>query len=335
MATVRKRNEKWQVQVRRVGQQAVSKTFQKRSDALQWAREQEVLADKGALSVDTSILRRCTFGDLVDRYLSEITPQKKSAKAETYVLRALRKHKVCRLSLRELDPSHFAKYRDERIKTLSPTGLKREFVVLKHVLSIAQREWGIPLRQNPIANVRLDVADRRRDRRLGAGELDRLLEAFKFTRNRHLLPIALFALETAMRRGEILSMIWSDIDLVRALVTVPVAKNGYSRTIPLTVEALGILKSQKRVGDRVFPTTSNAVRLAWEKLVKRAGIDDLHFHDLRHEAISRFFERGLTVPEVASISGHRDIRMLLRYAHASSDVVQLKLAGDGSNFSQN
>jgi integrase len=117
------------------------------------------------------------------------------------------------------------------------------------------------------------------------------------------------------------------IDLIGRALLIPEAKNGYSRTIPLTNDAIAILRDG--VSDdqgRVFAISANAFRLAWERLKRRARIDDLRFHDLRHEAISGFFEKGLTVPEVALISGHRDMRMLFRYAHASREQIILKLA---------
>ena len=108
-------------------------------------------------------------------------------------------------------------------------------------------------------------------------------------------------------------------------MTILESKNGYSRTIPLTPKAYALLHDLDRVCDQVFPLTSNALKMAWGRILKIADIQDLHFHDLRHEAVSRFFDMGLTVPEVASISGHRDVRMLLRYAHANTSTLQAKL----------
>jgi integrase len=108
--------------------------------------------------------------------------------------------------------------------------------------------------------------------------------------------------------------------------TLSESKNGYSRTIPLTPKALQILTSVEPSSDQVFPTTANAVRLNWQRITQDAKIENLHFHDLRHEAISRFFERGLTLPEVSQMSGHRDARMLFRYAHADSGQLLLKLS---------
>ena len=110
-----------------------------------------------------------------------------------------------------------------------------------------------------------------------------------------------------MRRGEILAIKWDDVNLPKRWLLIPFSKNGHSRRIPLSNRAVEILEAREQTDARVFPIAANALRLSWKRLIKRAGISDLHFHDLRHEAISRFFELGLTVPEVAAISGHRDL----------------------------
>jgi integrase len=124
------------------------------------------------------------------------------------------------------------------------------------------------------------------------------------------------ALETGMRRGEILGIQTVHVDRTRRALLIPEAKNGQARTIPLTKKAMAILLSNSNSSDeRLFSISGNAFRLNWRRLGQRAKTADLRFHDLRHEAISRFFERGLTISEVALISGHKDARMLLRYVH--------------------
>jgi integrase len=203
------------------------------------------------------------------------------------------------------------------------------------MFEVARVDWMLPLRGNPLSDLSLKVKDNKRERRLREGEFDRLMQAAQKTRNPLLIPVVRLALETAMRRGEILALRFRDVDIERCTATIRESKNGYSRTIPLSSPAVAILETTIAVMDdnakahnkRLFPLSPIAVRLAWDKLTKRAKIDDLHFHDLRHEAISRFFEKGLTVPEVASISGHRDIRMLMRYAHADKTQLARKLNG--------
>ena len=121
-----------------------------------------------------------------------------------------------------------------------------------------------------------------------------------------------------MRRGEILNIKTEHIK--ERILLIPQTKNGYTRTIPLTKKALNILKSTHLP----FAYTPNALRIAWERLKRNGNIKDLHFHDLRHEAISRFFEKGLSMPEVALISGHKDVRMLFRYTHLKAHDVLKK-----------
>lgn len=193
------------------------------------------------------------------------------------------------------------------------------------MFAVARDEWGLPLRENPLNKVRLRSAPNNRERRLKDGELDRLLLATRSCRNRLIGPIVLLAIETGMRRGEILNLRWEHIQRDTSSLLIPYTKNGHSRLIPLTTGVIEILNSMPEKEARVFPISANAFRLAWERLRARAGAADLHFHDLRHEAISRFFEKGLNVREVALISGHRDPRMLFRYTHPKPQAIIEKL----------
>ncbi|MGS1094075.1 site-specific integrase [Aquamicrobium terrae] len=335
MATIRKKRDKYHVQIRRKGIAPLSKTFALLADAKEWARHQERLADRGELGPDRKELERITLGELVQRYLEEVVPSKKAADIERIMLEAFLRHKICKKRLSELTTADFASYRDERLKTITAKSLKRQLSPLSNMFEVARVDWLLPLRGNPLSDLSLKVKDNKRDRRLREGELDKLLEAGKKTRNPFLIPIVRLALETAMRRGEMLALKYRDVDIERCTAIIRESKNGYSRVIPLSSLAVALLETTMAVmsdkakaqNERIFPLTPVAVRLAWDKLTKRAKLDDLHFHDLRHEAISRFFEKGLTVPEVASISGHRDIRMLLRYAHADQGKLARKLNG--------
>ena len=335
MATIRKRNGKYQVQVRRQGYAPISKTFLKLDDAKAWARLTEVEADQIGLPVDPRVLAKTTVGMILERYRDEIVSKKRGHEVETLIVNALLRQPWCKRSLAQIDSATFAEYRDTRLRSVQPCTVKRELGILQHAFDIAAREWSIPLRANPLKPIAKPVVSNRRDRRLQKGELDRLLKAAGKTRNPFILPVVRFALETAMRRSEILALRVRDVDIERCTATIRMSKNGHARTIPLSSLAVVILETTiavmsddaKASNERIFPITALALRLAWDRLTKRAKIDDLHFHDLRHEAISRFFEKGLTVPEVASISGHRDIRMLLRYAHADKGKLAEKLNG--------
>ena len=168
---------------------------------------------------------------------------------------------------------------------------------------------------NPVDSIRIPNGIKRRERRLKKGEYEALREAVQHSKNPITWPIIEFAIETAMRRSEILSLRWENIDREYTMATLRDTKNGLKREVPLTKKAKQVIRSLPEQGEYVFPASDCAVRHAWERLVRRAGIKNLRFHDLRHEAVSRFFELGLSVPEVALISGHKDYRMLARYTH--------------------
>jgi integrase len=324
MATIRKRGDKWQVQIRRTGSRAVSKSFHIRKDAGAWARQMEVQADRSELPSDPKALQRVTLGELIQRYSDTVSVSKRTGWKERIMLRAMSRHPICLKRLSELRTEDFARYRDERLQVIKASSLRRELTPIRNLFEVARHEWGLPLRENPLANLSLDARDDKRERRLRPGELERLLQAANSSRNRYLGPIIRLAVETGMRRGEILAIRRSDIDVDRRCLLIPQTKNGHSRTIPLTTSTTALLEPF-RSEDRLFPLTANAFRLAWERLRRRAGLVDLHFHDLRHEAISLFFEQGLTAPEVALISGHRDMRMLFRYTHPVREQILAKL----------
>ncbi|WP_245482218.1 MULTISPECIES: site-specific integrase [unclassified Mesorhizobium] len=155
-------------------------------------------------------------------------------------------------------------------------------------------------------------------------EQNALGQALKGSRAWYLAPMLELAVETGMRRGELLSLEWKHVDLDARTAILPLTKNGNSRKVPLTTRAATVLSKIPVRGETVFPISPGAFRQAWERLVK-TGLKNLLFHDLRHEAVSRFFEMGLSVPEVALISGHRDYRMLFRYTHIRPEDVARKL----------
>jgi integrase len=326
MATIRKRTNKWQVLIRRQSL-TTSRSFLILKDAQAWARQMEAQADRGGLTPDPKTLERLTLSELVSRYIDIVTPRKRTAVHERIMLRAFLRQPICAKRLSDLRTSDFAAYRDDRLRTIKPSSLARELVPIKHLFEIARKEWGLPIKTNPLTDLSISGSDQRRERRLRDGELNRLLKAAKTSRNPLLVPVIMFALITGMRRGEILAAKWAHIDETTQGLLIPHTKTGYARTIPLTSEAFQILSRLPHTQDRVFPMTANSLRLSWERLRKRAGLADLHFHDLRHESISRFFEMGLSTPEVALISGHRDARMLFRYTHPLRTLILTKLAG--------
>lgn len=326
MPTVRRRGTQWQAQVRRHGFPPQTRTFGKRSDALVWARQTEAEIDRLGLPTDYRQLRHVTLGDVLRRYEATITPTKRSAVIEGFRLRVVLRDSLAAISLAKLTSRHISEFRDRRLEYVSAETVRKDLSLLRHALDVARRDFGIPLLVNPAQNVTRPSASQPRSRRLNEGEWEKLTLAWANSRN-DLLPIVIkLAVATGMRRGELLNIRISDIDFEKSLLRIPVTKTGQPRIIPLASESLTLLRCLKVTTDgRLLPLSANALRLAWNRLTSRAEVTNLHFHDLRHEAISRFFERGLSVPEVALISGHRDPRMLFRYTHLRAEDVAKKL----------
>lgn len=325
MAYIRKRGSSWQVQVRREGYPPLSKSFKTKADAAAWARDTERSIDRAEEPISAQRLRGVTVGDLLRRYSETITSAKRGAGPEQYRIKTLLAHSLAQIALNKLSPATIAQYRDHRLKLVKSGTVRRELAIVQHCFEVAKKEWGLPIHTNPVQQITMPEAQKSRERRLDDDEGKRLA-ATATTSPWYLRPLIALAIETGMRRGELLSIRWKDVDQTAHTIRILRTKNGHPRTIPLTPKAIEVLSSLERKDDRVFPVTPNAVRLAWERLRRRAGLKDLRLHDLRHEAVSRFFEYGLTVPEVALISGHRDPRMLSRYTHLRPEKVAEKLA---------
>ena len=327
MATFRKRGPyQWQAQVRKKGQPLQSKTFETRAEAEQWARAIEVEMDKGVF-VSRAEAESTTLRELLERYLAEITPLKKGAGPETNRLRALMRLPLARRYVASIRGMDIARFRDERLRKVTPSTAKRDLVLLGHVFEVARKEWGIYV-HNPVRDIKLPSENRPRDRRLQDGEEARLLDASEQARNPWLLPIVQLALETAMRQGELIRLRWEHIDLNRRTAHLPDTKNGETRTVPLSSTAVRVLLRAlpRSLHGPVFPgLTTEAIKRAYIRAVRRACIENLRFHDLRHEATTRLFEKGLNIMEVASITGHKDLRMLRRYTHLKAEDLARKL----------
>lgn len=326
MATFTKRGTRWSAQIRRKGLPAQSRTFSTKGEAKAWAAAEEVRLDCGGAPPLRQHLGRITVGDLIDRYLVDVTAHKRGASSERLRLKKMRLAPIASVTLLELGSSHIAQYRDNRLTEVMPATVHREMAIIQHMLEVARREWDIRLPDNPAKLVRPPKVQNARDRRLEDGEQRRLLLAVAASRNVDLLPLVQLAIETGMRRGELLNLAWEHVDLKQGTAHIPLTKTGLPRTIPLTQEARTILRGRSPAASGlVFCVSGNAIRLAWKRAIMRANLRDLRFHDLRHEAVSRFFELGLSVPEVALISGHRDPRMLFRYTHVRPTALAAKL----------
>jgi integrase len=327
MASIRKRGNVWQAQVRRKSSPSLYQSFPTKAEAQAWAREAEVSLDRGTPLVKQEALERITLGDLLRRYLREVVPHKKGYITEAYRIGFLLRRDISSLALEHLTPANIANYRDSRLKEVSSGTVRRELTVLRHCLEKARKEWSVSISSNPVAAIDKPKDSPARTRRLTEEDELRLAEGLKCTRNPlHKLAIQ-FAIETGMRRGEILKFCWRDLNTEHGSIYLQDTKNGYERHVPLSPKAMALVNSIPvgKAHEFVFPVSANALYLSWERLKRRSGIKNLRFHDLRHEAISRFFEMGLSMPEVSLISGHRDPRMLFRYTHLRATDLAEKL----------
>ncbi len=326
MATFRKRSGKWQVQIRRQGQPPLSRTFTLQADATAWARLIEAKQDRSDGVVDTRPLRTITVDDLLQRYATTVSSAKRGADIEAIRIKCLRRTELACLSLAAATPDRFAAYRDRRLTEVASATVRKEIALLRHMFRLARQEWNLPLASNPLGDLKAPPPGKARTRRLSADEATRLAASIERVRSGPMRALIRFALETGMRRGELVKCQWGDLSRATRTLLISETKTGTARTIPLSGAALAILDDLAS-DDKglIFPMSANAIRLAWEHIRKRAAVLDLRFHDLRHEAISRFFERGLSVPEVALISGHKDVRMLMRYTHLRAETVAARL----------
>jgi len=286
----------------------------------------EILADKGKLGKAHQNLGKLTVRDLLLRYLNEVSSRKKGYDREIHAINALLREEFAGQAINEVTPSVFAAYRDRRLNEVQGTSIRRYLGIIQHAFDGAAQEWDWPIKENPVRHIRKPATGHSRDRRLLPGEEERVLHECLACQNPWIAPCVQLVIETAMRRSEILRMAWVDVDWGKRTLLIPETKTGHPRTIPLTEGAVRLLKRLPRSMDgRVIPISATCLRMAWDRALRRAEIKGLRFHDLRHEAITRFFERGLSVPEVALISGHRDYRMLARYTHLRPEDVGRKL----------
>lgn len=212
---------------------------------------------------------------------------------------------------------------------LSPSSVRLEMSLLSNFFDIARIEWGL-CDTNPVANVRKPRTPPGRERRLTAREERLILRYAHGHPNINLYSIVVLALETAMRQGEILKLRWEHLNLKTRVAHLPETKNGTKRDVPLSVMARdSLIRLGVRTEGDVFGYTGAGLKSTWRFMLVKLGIEDLHFHDLRHEAISRLFELGsLDMMEVAAISGHKSLAMLKRYTHLKAQRLVRKLEGN-------
>jgi integrase len=338
MATFQKRSSNWRAIVTKKGFGRLTKTFDTKAEAEAWAAVVESEMARGVF-VSRKEAENTTLSEALDRYDREVTINKKNPRSERIYAKTWKKAFGSR-SLASLNSTDIAKFRDDRLKTVSANMVRLELALLSHLFTIAIKEWGMTGLVNPVGQIRKPKLPRGRDRRLMPGELDMIAS---HTESKVLADAIRFAVETAGRREEISRMTWDLVNLKKKTVTLVNTKDkihsdGEKRIVPLSPGALRILSELPRSFDgrvwgvephsitRAFIRAKTRARKAYEKECEEKGtkpdpgfLVDLTFHDLRHEATSRFFEKGLNPMQVAAITGHKTLQMLKRYTHLKAE----------------
>lgn len=337
----------WKAVIRKSGFPTATKTFRTKRDAEDWARRTEDEMVRGVY-IQRAPAERMTVADALKRYLAEVSPTKRptSAMSDNRHSKPLIQQ-LGKYSLAALTPEIIATYRDDRLagldrkdakgkpapKPRSPNTVRLDLALLGHMFNTAMKEWGLGLTYNPVQSIRRPTLPPGRERRLSIGEEERLMAAVDAHSNPMLGWIVRIALETGMRSSEITTLRRSQVDTSRRIVRLLETKNTLPRTVPLTSMAVdtfhqALVNPVRPIDtDLIFfgepgkdgqrrPYNFNKV---WLNIKESVGLKDLRFHDLRHEAVSRLVEGGLSDQQVAAVSGHKSMQMLRRYTHLRAE----------------
>lgn len=310
MATIERRGERWRVQIRKAGYPAVNRTFSRKADAIAFARETEISMERGAYlagrGADTMTVR-----DACLRYIDKEARRERGSKQKINRLKQLSRQPWSRYALTKLPAVVLVDWRDERLETVTARTVTNDLNALSKVYKIARTEWGFRGLYNPLTDVRRPVGGQPRDRRLAAGEYERLRDA-PVTVCPNWSSVFVFAVETAMRRGEIASLSWTQVDLANRVARLDLTKNGDSRDVPLSSLACSAVRAAvPSLHAGLFSASASTISHGFRQARAYAEAEDLRFHDLRREAASRMLEKGLSIHEVAKIGGWKTLKILL------------------------
>jgi integrase len=317
-----KQRTRYRTQVRLRGFAPVSATFERKTDASEWAKATETAMREGRYFPQREAKRR-TLRDLVARQLESVRTRGPHDYDRQRRLLGWWREELGDYALAQVTPALIAKYRDELRKTHSPATVNRYLAALSKAFSNAVREWHW-LQENPVRRVSKETEPQGRVRFLSDNERKALLAACHESDLRTLHMIVLLAMTTGMRRGELLGLRWPDVDVERRLIVLNKTKNRERRSVPIVPEVAALLREHARVrrldSDLLFPGNEGRpldIDRAWYAALEKAEIDDFRFHDLRHTAASYLAMSGATTAELAAVLGHKTLAMVKRYAHLS------------------
>jgi len=316
----------YRAQIRVRGFPHLSKTFNRKTDAKKWIEETKTAIRGG--NAPSSEAQRTTLKEALERYLREVTPKKKGARREQDRVGAWIRHSLALRFLSQLRGADFATYRDQRrAEGRAENTIRIELAMISKLYKIAAKDWGMEGLRNPIQSVTMPAGSNKRERRLTPDEETALLGQLRKT-GAYMSPLASLAIETAMRQGELLALTWEDVDLLRRVAHLKDTKNSEPRDVPLSTRAIEILKAIPRPlasAAPLFPISQDEVIRTFRKACTDANIENLKFHDLRHEATSRICDR-LPMHEAMRVTGHKTPAMLMRYYHPKAEDLARKLA---------
>ena len=258
-----------------------------------------------------------------------------------YRLKILDQDTIADVNLLRLSSKHLAEFKDRKRKEVGPSTYNKYLSLISVIIETAIREWGIYLPNNPVRNADREREPRPRDRTLVDDEYERLLQAcdqmkqVRFRRgdtaiHLYLKSMIIFSVETAIRQGELLAMRYDQFNFDKRTLHIPETKNGEPRTIPLSTKAIKVIQSvPRRIDGKVFPLSCDSLKFWFGEAKREAKISGFRWHDLRRYACSLLFEKGLSVPELQLVSGHKDPRVLLNtYTKLSAENIAKKLIGE-------
>lgn len=315
MATIYKHGDGWRVQVCVNGTRDSAK-LSTRAEAHAWGVQRE-----GELSGAKLPSKR--FLDALRTYAREEAPKHRGAKWELVRLRSLERDALAKRKTAGLNSDDMARWRDARLLDVSPGTVARELNLIRSVFEYVRRPPYRWIRDNPLKDVKWPTVPAGRRRRVTSDEIKQVRLAFGVGKNyqadtqtRRVGLAFLFAIETAMRSGEICAMDWRDVHLVERYVVLPATKNGDRREVPLSTTACAILRALPSKEGPVFELEDKMRDALWRK-ARPAALADLHFHDSRGEAIWRLSKK-LDVLQLAQMIGHRDLKSLMHYYRESA-----------------
>lgn len=297
-----------------------SKVFDTRKAAKAWAARQEYELEHVA-----EINSRMSFGDLLDKYAREVSIGKRGVRSEVIRVERLRRDRIASRAIGDLTTADFADWRDRRLREVKSGSVRRELEQMSAVLTRARKEWGI-MSHNPLEGLLWPRDSPPRERRPSASEIEALrISAGEDLNNATARSFHawMFAIETAMRAGEIAGLYRKHVDLDRRVAHLPHTKNGTARDVPLSREAVRLIRALPDL-DPIFGLNADQISSLFRKVRDRSGVVGLRFHDSRHEAITRLAGK-LNVLELARMVGHRDLKMLQRYYNATAEELAARL----------